>query len=261
MRGRDTGCWRSARACGRIVVPLRIRGLTRSVALERDGACWRSRSTEYCGFVPLRGAGHQPERNIWLDSGGKLILRIDEGRPTDGDALRRNLGQAPAELWTDTTVTEEENKTGLGDLDYWLATQPSKVLDLRGHVPCCGARARGHCFQGAFEAVEACDDGGGGGGGALFGWDGQDREACFPRGVQVVLQVGVGHASHIRLLGGASSSIRSLEQANASRLRRRTAALPVPSRASLHRRSRFTLLMARHQPGLVPHSGQYHTRT
>jgi protein-L-isoaspartate(D-aspartate) O-methyltransferase len=36
---------------GRIVVSLRIRGLTRSIALERDGACWRSRSTEYCGFV------------------------------------------------------------------------------------------------------------------------------------------------------------------------------------------------------------------
>ncbi|MGH3869603.1 MAG: hypothetical protein ACRDQ4_26575 [Pseudonocardiaceae bacterium] len=108
---------------GRIVVPLRIRGLTRSVALERDGACWRSRSTEYCGFVPLRGAGHQPERNIRLNSGGKLILRIDEGRPVDCDALRRSLGEAPAELWTGTAVTDQEKKTGLGDLDYWLATQ------------------------------------------------------------------------------------------------------------------------------------------
>lgn len=108
---------------GRIVVPLRIRGLTRSVALERDGSCWRSRSTEYCGFVPLRGAGHQPERNIWLNSGGKLILRIDEGRPADGDALRRSLGEAPAQLWTGTAVTDQEKKTGLGDLDYWLATR------------------------------------------------------------------------------------------------------------------------------------------
>jgi protein-L-isoaspartate(D-aspartate) O-methyltransferase len=108
---------------GRIVVPLRIRGLTRSVALERDGGCWRSRSTEYCGFIPLRGAGHPPERNIQLDSDGKLILRIDGGRPADGDALRRSLGEAPAELWTGTMVTDEEKKTGLGDLDYWLATR------------------------------------------------------------------------------------------------------------------------------------------
>ncbi len=105
---------------GRIVVPLRIRELTRSVALERDGACWRSRSTEYCGFVPLRGTGHQPERNIRLDSDGKLILRIDEGDPP----TTMRFGAAPAELWTGTTVTDEEKKkTGLGDLDYWLATQ------------------------------------------------------------------------------------------------------------------------------------------
>jgi protein-L-isoaspartate(D-aspartate) O-methyltransferase len=44
---------------GRIVVPLRIRGLTRSVALERHGLCWRSVSVENDGFIPLRGAGHQ----------------------------------------------------------------------------------------------------------------------------------------------------------------------------------------------------------
>jgi len=108
---------------GRIVVPLRIRGLTRSVALERDGGCWRSRSTEYCGFIPLRGAGHPSECNVQLDKDGKLILRIDEGRAADGDALRRSLGETPTELWTGTTVTDAERKTGLGDLDYWLATR------------------------------------------------------------------------------------------------------------------------------------------
>jgi protein-L-isoaspartate(D-aspartate) O-methyltransferase len=108
---------------GRIVVPLRIRGLTRSVALERDGGCWHSRSTEYCGFIPLRGAGHPPERNIQLDKDGKLILRIDEGRPVDGKALRPSLEEAPVELWTGITVTDAEKKTGLGDLDYWLATR------------------------------------------------------------------------------------------------------------------------------------------
>lgn len=108
---------------GRIVVPLRIRGLTRSVALERHGACWRSRSTEYCGFIPLRGAGHQPERNIRLNEDGTLILRIDDGQPTEDDALRRSLGETPVQLWTGTAVTDEEKKTGLGGLDYWLAAR------------------------------------------------------------------------------------------------------------------------------------------
>lgn len=42
---------------GVLLVPLRMRGLTRSVALQRDGAVLRSRSVQICGFIPMRGAG------------------------------------------------------------------------------------------------------------------------------------------------------------------------------------------------------------
>lgn len=106
---------------GRIVFPLRIRGLTRSVALERYGPCWRSVSVENCGFIPLRGAGHQPERNVRLDEDGKLILRIDDGHPVDADALGRALGGCPVQLWTGVIATSQETGTGFGDLDYFLA--------------------------------------------------------------------------------------------------------------------------------------------
>ncbi|MGH3832944.1 MAG: methyltransferase, FxLD system [Pseudonocardiaceae bacterium] len=106
---------------GRIVVPLRIRGLTRLVALERHGASWRSVSVENDGFIPLRGAGHLPERNIRLDEDGTLILRVDDGQPADADALRHALCGAPARLWTGVMVTSQETGTGFGDLDYWLA--------------------------------------------------------------------------------------------------------------------------------------------
>jgi protein-L-isoaspartate(D-aspartate) O-methyltransferase len=82
---------------------------------------WRSVSVENDGFIPLRGAGHQPERNIRLDEDGKLILRIDDGQPTDADALRRSLRGTPTQLWTGVMVTTKEKGTGFGDLDYFLA--------------------------------------------------------------------------------------------------------------------------------------------
>ncbi|MGH3755842.1 MAG: methyltransferase, FxLD system, partial [Pseudonocardiaceae bacterium] len=106
---------------GRIVVPLRIRGLTRLVALERHGASWRSVSVENDGFIPLRGAGHQPERNLRLDEDGTLILRVDDGQPADADALRRAVGGTPVQRWTGVMVTSQEKGTGFGDLDYFLA--------------------------------------------------------------------------------------------------------------------------------------------
>lgn len=106
---------------GRIVVPLRIRGLTRSVALERYGSCWQSVSVDNCGFIPLRGAGHQPERNIRLDEDGKLVLRIDDGQRVDADAMCRALSGTPVRLWTRVMVTSKEKGTGFGDLDYFLA--------------------------------------------------------------------------------------------------------------------------------------------
>jgi protein-L-isoaspartate(D-aspartate) O-methyltransferase len=101
---------------GRIIVPLRVRGLTRSVALERYGPCWRSVSVDNCGFMPLRGAGHQPERNIRLDKDGKLILRIDDGQPADAAALRRSLRGTPTQLWTGVMVTAKEKGDGLRGL-------------------------------------------------------------------------------------------------------------------------------------------------
>lgn len=106
---------------GRLVVPLRIRGLTRAVALERHKGGWHSRSTEYCGFTPLRGAEHHPERNIQLNDEGTLILRGDDTQSADADGLRRALTQPPTSLWTGVTVTSKEKQTGFGDLEYWLA--------------------------------------------------------------------------------------------------------------------------------------------
>jgi len=101
---------------GRLLVPLRMRGLTRTVALERDGMVLRSRSVEMCGFIPMRGAGAVAEQNVWVGGkDGDLLLRIDDGRPADSDAIGRALDYPEAVTWTGVRFAMPEI------LDFWLA--------------------------------------------------------------------------------------------------------------------------------------------
>src|SRR6266568_4985110 len=51
---------------GTITVPLRMRGLTRSITFARDDGHLVSRSVHVCGFVPMRGDGEHRERVLWL---------------------------------------------------------------------------------------------------------------------------------------------------------------------------------------------------
>lgn len=109
--------WRDQLADGGVLlVPLRMRGLTRSVALERDGAVLRSGSVQMCGFIPMRGAGAVAEQNVWVGGkDGDLLLRIDDGRPADTGALGRALDYAQAVTWTGVPFVMPEI------LDFWLA--------------------------------------------------------------------------------------------------------------------------------------------
>ncbi|MGQ0775498.1 MAG: methyltransferase, FxLD system [Pseudonocardiales bacterium] len=100
---------------GRLVVPLRMRGMTRSIAFEREDGYWRSRSIEECGFIPMRGAGGVAERNIHLGSDSGVILRIDDGQPADEQALSAALDRPATLLSTGVTVSVT------GHLDFWLA--------------------------------------------------------------------------------------------------------------------------------------------
>lgn len=99
---------------GLLVVPLRMRGLTRSVAFEHTADAWRSRSMHECGFMPVRGVGAVPERNIPLGETG-VTIRVDDGQPADAEVLQRALSDGPAQAWTGVEVTVT------GELDFWLA--------------------------------------------------------------------------------------------------------------------------------------------
>jgi protein-L-isoaspartate(D-aspartate) O-methyltransferase len=104
---------------GHIVVPLRTRGLTRSLALEREGDRLVSRSAMICGFVKIQGAGAYQERLLLL-RGEEIGLRFDDGGgPEDPHLLDGVLGTERADVWSGVTVGRIEP---FDTLQYWMAT-------------------------------------------------------------------------------------------------------------------------------------------
>lgn len=103
---------------GRLVLPLSVFGLTRTVALVKDGDHLVSESSRLFGFVPIQGAGaHESTRLVLRD--GAVTLSFDEQPPADPAALEGVL---------ETTPTVVEAGGGLapgepwGHFQMWLAT-------------------------------------------------------------------------------------------------------------------------------------------
>ena len=104
---------------GRVVVPLRMRGLTRSLELDREGDHLVSRSAMICGFVAMQGAGANREQLVPL-RGTRAVLRFDDGWPDervpDVDGVL-DTPRAPA--WSGVTIGATES---FETLQLWLAT-------------------------------------------------------------------------------------------------------------------------------------------
>lgn len=84
---------------GRLVVPLRLRGLTRTVTFERDGDGLVSRHYQLAAFVPFQGAGAHADRKVMLRD--DILLHTDDpGLLIDGAALNAALDMPRLELWT-----------------------------------------------------------------------------------------------------------------------------------------------------------------
>ena len=103
-------------AGGRLVVPLRIRGLTRSAAFEpRDGHL-ASLSHLWCAFVPVQGAGARAEQRLLLDRSG-VAVRTDDDVPGDAAVLGRALAGPAVAEWSGVRT----RGGGLDSLFLWLA--------------------------------------------------------------------------------------------------------------------------------------------
>jgi protein-L-isoaspartate(D-aspartate) O-methyltransferase len=103
---------------GRMVVPLRMRGVTRSLALERDGDHLVSRSAMVCGFVKMQGTGAHNEQMLLL-RGEDIALRFDDGGLEDPHVLDGVLATDRAEVWSGVRYGRKES---FDTLQFWLAT-------------------------------------------------------------------------------------------------------------------------------------------
>lgn len=109
---------------GRLVVPLRMNGITRSIAFRRTGDHLESTSAEVCGFVAMQGTGAHDERVFLLpDAQGRNVkLRFDDGAPKDMSLLDGVLTTGRSEVWSGVTI---DHGVSFADLHLWFA----------GHLP------------------------------------------------------------------------------------------------------------------------------
>jgi protein-L-isoaspartate(D-aspartate) O-methyltransferase len=106
----------------RIVVPLDVRGIQVSVALEREGDHWVSRSLVGCGFMRMRGELAGPERTHMLDQEARLGLVMPDARTVDVGGVRAALARAPTTHPTGVLFGATDMFSGVG---LWLAvTEP-----------------------------------------------------------------------------------------------------------------------------------------
>jgi protein-L-isoaspartate(D-aspartate) O-methyltransferase len=116
---------------GRIVVPLDLRGAPYSVAFERAGGHWASRSVEPCGFMRMRGTLAGPEQVRVLDKETRLVLAIPEVREIDDDAVRAMLAGPAVELPTGVVADAPALYDGL---HLWLAVREPRCCQLSEDV-------------------------------------------------------------------------------------------------------------------------------
>ena len=120
-------------AGGRIVLPLSVRGIQLSVALDCDGDHWSSRSACRCGFIRVAGAFAGPESVLPLGPQPGLHANVVDGAAPDAETLYEALSGPTVEVSTGLRVA---GRAELADLDLWLTvSQPglSRVNMLGRH--------------------------------------------------------------------------------------------------------------------------------
>lgn len=130
-------------AAGVIVVPLRMNGITRTIAFRRVGAHLQSTSAQVAGFVAMQGDGAHEDKVLELPDGhGRHVrLRFDDHAPAGPHLLDGALAAGRATVWSGVQFP---HRVSFADLHLWLA---------------CGAP--GFCKVAADEGIQMAPAGGG----------------------------------------------------------------------------------------------------
>ncbi|MGH3852523.1 MAG: methyltransferase, FxLD system [Pseudonocardiaceae bacterium] len=103
---------------GRLLVPLQVRGLSRTIAFEHADGCLVSRSSRLFGFVPMRGVGaHQG--TLLVMRRGEVTLRFDDAFPVDPSFVEGVLDTPRVEVWSGATIGRFEP---WANAHMWLAS-------------------------------------------------------------------------------------------------------------------------------------------
>lgn len=104
--------WEQLGEGGRLVLPLRWRGQTRSVALTRRGDTLLSEEMELCGFVPI--IGQDGEKTTALNADDTIRVIHDEDQAVDADALGDSLSNTTGiEVMSEQRIGGEESFDGV----------------------------------------------------------------------------------------------------------------------------------------------------
>ncbi|TDD04700.1 methyltransferase, FxLD system [Nonomuraea deserti] len=116
---------------GRLVVPLDLRGVQVSVAMERAEGCWESVSVVPCGFMRMRGPFAGTEALLTVRREPELTLTLPEPREV-GDVAAA-LQAAPTEIDTGVIEHAPPFMAGLG-VSLWLALHEPRWCALSGRL-------------------------------------------------------------------------------------------------------------------------------
>nr|WP_272922520.1 methyltransferase, FxLD system [Streptomyces sp. SID5785] len=103
---------------GRLVVPLRARGLTRSISFVMQGDHLESTSAKQCGFVAMQGSTEHHEQLLLVAGTEEIALRFDDGLPIEPSQLDNAVKTERIEQWSGVTLGRREP---FGSLQLHLA--------------------------------------------------------------------------------------------------------------------------------------------